>query len=243
MVGQGSTLHTDAHRSAVGFGNTGQGCNSVMGAGSIHVVLADDHAVVRAGIRRLLDDAGDIKVVAEAGSGEHFVEAYFEYKPDVAITDLSMPGIGGVEAIRRILAKESSARILVLSVHEDVLFPVRVIKTGALGYLSKRTAPEALLRAVRTVAAGETFLEREIAQKIAMDGIYGANDPLRELTDREFEVFRMLADGSTVNEVAEKLFLSPKTVGTYQTRILQKTGADSSAALTRLAIRKGLIDP
>lgn len=214
-----------------------------MGAGSIQVVLADDHAVVRAGIRRLLEDAGDMKVVAEAGSGEQFVEAYFEHKPDVAITDLSMPGIGGVEAIRRILAKESSARILVLSVHEDVLFPVRVIKTGALGYLSKRTAPEALLRAVRTVAAGETFLEREIAQKIAIDGIYGANDPLSELTDREFEVFRMLADGSSVNEVAEKLFLSPKTVGTYQTRILQKTGADSSAALTRLAIRKGLIEP
>lgn len=214
-----------------------------MRAGSIHVILADDHAVVRAGIRRLLEDAPDIEVVAEAESGEQFLDAYFKHKPDVAITDLSMSGIGGMEAIRRILVKDESAKILVLSVHEDVLFPMRVIKVGALGYLSKRTAPDALLRAVRTIARGETFLEREIAQKIALDSIGGADDPLKELTDREFGVFRMLAEGCSVSEIAEKLFLSPKTVGTYQTRILQKTGAENIATLARLAIRKGIIEP
>lgn len=214
-----------------------------MSAGSIRIILADDHAVVRAGIRRLLEDADDIEVVAEAASGEEFQNAYFEHKPDVAVTDLSMPGIGGIEAIRRIRVKDEYAKILVLSVHEDVMFPVRVIKAGALGYLSKRTAPEALLRAVHTVARGETFLERELAQKIALDGIAGADDALKELTDREFEVFRMLAEGRSVSEVAERLFLSPKTVGTYQTRVLQKTGVDNTAALTRLAIRKGLIEP
>ena len=214
-----------------------------MGTESIRVILADDHAVVRAGIRRLLEDAGDIQVLAEVESGEEFVEAYFKLHPDVGITDLSMPGIGGIEAIRRIRVKAESARLLVLSVHEDVLFPVRVIKAGALGYLSKRIAPEALLRAVRTVARGETFLERDLAQKIALDGIAGADNPLKELTDREFEVFRMLAEGRTVNDIAEKLFLSPKTVGTYQTRILQKTGTENTAALARLAIRKGLIEP
>lgn len=214
-----------------------------MNAGAICAILADDHAVVRAGIRRLLEDAADIRVVAEAENGEGFLDAYFCHKPDVAITDLSMPGIGGIEAIRRLRLKDENARILVLSVHEDVMFPVRVIKAGALGYLSKRTAPEALLRAVRAVARGETFLERELAQKIALDGIAGTDDILKGLTDREFEVFRMLAEGRSVNEVAEKLFLSPKTVGTYQTRVLQKTGLDSTAALARLAIRKGLIDP
>ena len=214
-----------------------------METNSFRVILADDHAVVRAGVRRLLEDASDISVVAEAESGEQFVDTYFKHNPDVAITDLSMPGIGGIEAIRRILAKDRAARILVLSVHEDVLFPVRVIKMGALGYLSKRTAPEALLRAVRTVAKGETFLEREIAQKIAIDNIGGTHDPLKDLTVREFEVFRMLAEGCSVNEVAEKLFLSPKTAGTYQTRILSKTGTDNIAALARLAIRKGLIEP
>lgn len=214
-----------------------------MSAGSIRVILADDHAVVRAGIRRLLDDADDIEVVAEAASGEEFQDAYFQHKPDVGITDLSMPGIGGIEAIRRICLKDEYAKLLVLSVHEDVLFPVRVIKAGALGYLSKRTAPDALLRAVRTVARGETFLERELAQKIAIDGIAGAEDPIKYLTNREFEVFRMLAEGRSVTDVAERLFLSPKTVGTYQTRILQKTGVDNTAALARLAIRKGLIEP
>lgn len=211
--------------------------------GTIRIVLADDHAVVRAGIRRLLEDAGDIRVEAEAASGEEFQEAYFKYRPDVGVTDLSMPGIGGLEAIRRIRIKDETARLLVLSVHEDVVFPMRVIKIGALGYLSKRTAADALLRAVRTVARGEKFLEREIAQKIALDSLGGADDPLKGLTDREFEVFRMLAEGISVNDVARKLFLSAKTVGTYQTRIMQKTGSDNAAALVRLAIRKGLIEP
>ncbi len=214
-----------------------------MGTGTIRVVLADDHEVVRAGIRRLLEDAGDIQVEAEASSGEEFQEAYFKYRPDVGITDLSMPGVGGLEAIRRILVKDESAKLLVLSVHEDVVFPMRVIKVGALGYLSKRTAADALLRGVYTVARGETFLEREIAQKIALNSLGGVNDPLRDLTDREFEVFRMLAEGRSVNDVAKALFLSSKTVGTYQTRILQKTGADNTAALVRLAIRKGVIEP
>ncbi len=214
-----------------------------MRAGSIHVILADDHTVVRAGIRRLLEDASDVEVVAEAESGEQFLDAYFKHKPDVAITDLVMPGLGGMEAIRRIRVKDESAKILVLSVHEDILFPVRVIKAGALGYLSKRTVPDALLRAVRTVARGEAFLEREIAQKIALEGIAGLSDPLKELTDREFEVFRMLADGDPVVEIAQRLFLSPKTVGTYQTRIMHKLGVHNAVELARFALRKGLIEP
>jgi two-component system invasion response regulator UvrY len=209
----------------------------------LRVILVDDHAIVRAGLRRLIESAKNIEVIEECESGEQLVEAYFRCKPDVTVTDLSMPGIGGLEAIRRIRAKDANARILVLSAHEDVVFPVRVIKAGALGYLSKRTVPEALVRAIYTVARGKTFLERDIAQKMALDGIAGTGDPFKELTDREFEVFRMLAEGRSVNDVAEKLFLSPKTVGTYQTRILQKTGTENTAELARLAIRKGLIEP
>lgn len=214
-----------------------------MSRDKIRVILADDHAIVRAGLRQLLEAAGDMGVVAEPGNGEDLVAAYFREQPDVVVTDLSMPGIGGLEATRRILARDRQARVLVLSAHEDVLYPTRVLKAGALGYLSKRTVPESLVRAVRAVARGEKFLDNEIAKQIALQGIGGVHDPLLDLTDREFEVFRMLAEGRTVNEVAEKLFLSPKTVGTYQTRVLQKTGADSTAALARLAIRKGLIEP
>ncbi|MBE9516005.1 MAG: response regulator [Proteobacteria bacterium] len=216
-----------------------------MGSNSkkITVLLADDHAMIRAGIRRLLDDTADVEVVAEVDTGELAYREYFQHQPDVSIMDLTMPGIGGLEAIRRIRQKDGNARILVLSVHEDVIFPTRVIQAGGMGYLSKRTAPEALIRAVRSVARGEVFLERDIAQKIALHGINGEEDPIKELSEREFEVFRMLAEGKTVNEVAEALFLSPKTVGTYQTRIMQKLKVSNIAGLTRLAIRKGLIEP
>ncbi len=205
-------------------------------------MLADDHAIVRAGIRRLLDDSKDIDVVDEVDNGEEAFREYFRHKPDVAILDLSMPGIGGLEAIRRIRSKDTGARILVLSVHEDEVFPVRVIQAGALGYLTKRTAPEALIRAVRMVAKGEVFLERDIAQKIALKGIAGVNDPFKDLSEREFEVFCMLARGRSVTEVAEALFLSPKTVGTYQTRIMKKLRVENLAELTHLAIRHGCVE-
>ena len=213
-----------------------------MGSATIKVIVADDHAVVRAGVRRLLDESPDIEVVAEADTGEQAYRDYFKYQPDVLITDLNMPGIGGLEAVRRIRAKDEQARILVLSVNEDVVFPTRVVQAGAMGYVTKRSVPDALIRAVRTVAKGEVFLERELAQKIALHGINGIDDPFKDLSDREFEVFRMLAEGRSVTEVAESLFLSPKTVGTYQTRIMQKLGVPNTAALARLAIRKGVID-
>ncbi|MDH5633880.1 MAG: response regulator [Gammaproteobacteria bacterium] len=210
---------------------------------TITVLLADDHAIIRAGIRRLLDDAPDMTVVAEVDSGEMAYREHMLLHPDVTIMDLTMPGIGGLEAIRRIRSKDEKARILVLSVHQDVIFPTRVIQAGGIGYLSKRTAPEALLSAVRCVAKGEVFLERDIAQKIALHGIAGEEDPVKELSEREFEVFRMLAEGKSVNEVADALFLSSKTVGTYQTRILQKLNVNNIAGLAHLAIRKGIIEP
>lgn len=207
------------------------------------VVVADDHAMVRAGIRRLLEDAPDMEVVGEAESGEQAMQEFIKHRPDVLIMDLSMPGIGGLEGIRRILKKEPAAKILIVSMHEDAIYPTRAVQAGAKGYLSKRTAPDALLRAVREVAKGEVFLERNIAQKIALHGINGVKNPFQDLTEREFEVFRMLAEGRAVAEIAELLFLSAKTVGTYQTRIMHKLGAHNSAELARLAIRIGLVEP
>jgi len=197
--------------------------------------------MVRAGIKRLLADAPEIKVIGEAENGEQAVEQFAKYKPDILILDLSMPGIGGLEGMHRILARAPLAKILVLSMHEDVVYPTRVIQAGAKGYISKRTAPDALLRAVREIAKGEMFLERDIAQKVALHGIGGSKDRFAELSEREFEVFVMLAEGRSVAEIAESLHLSPKTVGSHQTRIMQKLGAQNAAALARLAIRYGLI--
>lgn len=210
--------------------------------GKINVVLVDDHAVVRAGFRRLLEEAPDINIVAEADNGESGCQAYFKHKPTVLVMDISMPGIGGLEAVRRIVAKDPQARILMLSMHEDAVFPTRVLQAGAKGYVTKRCVPDVLLDAVRVVAQGGTFIEQKVAQQVALDGLNGGDDAVKKLTEREFEVFRMLAEGGSVNEISKALFLSPKTVATYQTRILRKLGVGNIASLARLAIRKGFIN-
>jgi len=206
------------------------------------VLLTDDHSIVRAGLRRLLSESTMIEVVAEAVSGEQAYSDYALIAPDVVLMDLTMPGIGGIEATRRILAKDPQARVLILSIHEEAIFAVRALQAGAAGYITKRCAPEMLLTAVSAVACGETFLEPRLAKEIAIAGVAGNNDPMMGLTDREFEVFRMLAEGKTVIQVAKTLFLSDKTVSTYQTRIMRKLGAQNSAELARLAIRRGLIE-
>lgn len=208
----------------------------------ITLLLVDDHSIVRAGFRRLLEDSSDMEVVEEAASGEQAVTEYARLLPDVVIMDLTMPGIGGLEAIRRIRSKHPDARILVLSVHEDVVYSSRVLQAGALGFVSKRCVPQIMLEAVRSVARGDIFLEQSVAQQLALDGIGGENNPVKRLTDREFEVFRLLAEGKAINDVAKTLFLSPKTVSTYQTHIFNKLGVSNVAALTRLAIRQGFID-
>lgn len=208
-------------------------------AARIRVLLADDHAVVRAGFRRLLESNPDIEVVAEAGSGEQAYLAYTRERPDVLVLDLAMPGIGGLAALRRIRAQDASARILVLSVHEDALFTTRALEAGALGYVSKRAVPEVLVEAVRAVAAGRQFLEREIAQGLALARTRA--EPINTLTDREFDVFRLLAGGKTVNEIALLLHISPKTAGAHQTAIYRKLGVSNAAQLARLALSQGIV--
>jgi len=209
----------------------------------IQVLLVDDHAVVRMGFKMLLESASDIKVVAEADSGEQAVKLYQEHKPDVVVMDITMPGIGGLEATDRIMAKDSTARILVLSAHEDSVHPKRVLNAGAMGYLTKRSAAEELIKAIRTVAGRKMYLEADVAQQMAIQQLSGEKNPVDVLSDREFEVFMALAKGETTNQIAETLSLSPRTVGTHLYNIKQKLNASNSAEIALIAMRSGLIDP
>ena len=209
----------------------------------INVMLVDDHAVVRMGFKMLLELDPDIKVIAEAESGEQSIQRYMEFKPTVVVMDITMPGIGGLEAIERILAKDNSAKILVLSAHEDSVHPKRVLNAGAMGYLTKRSAAEEMIKAIRTVASGKKYLEASVAQKMAIQQLSGDQNPVDVLSPREFEVFMALAKGKTTNEIAETLFLSPRTVGTHLYNIKQKLSANNSAEIALIAMRSGLIDP
>ena len=208
----------------------------------ISVMLVDDHAVVRMGFKMLLETDADIKVVAEAESGEQAIQRYMEHKPSVVVMDITMPGIGGLEAIERILAKDSSAKILVLSAHEDSVHPKRVLNAGAMGYLTKRSAAEEMIKAIRIVANGKKYLEASVAQQMAIQQLSGDQNPVDVLSPREFEVFMALAKGKTTNEIAETLFLSPRTVGTHLYNIKQKLNANNSAEIALIAMRSGLLD-
>ncbi len=209
---------------------------------TLRIMLVDDHAVVRMGFRLLLDTTADLRVVAECGSGEEALKNFAEVNPDVVVLDLSMAGMGGLETLSRLLAKWPGVRVLVLSAHEDTAHPRRALAAGALGYLTKRSAAEALIEAIRQVAAGKLFLEPALAQEIVVEQVGSTGNPLETLSAREFEVFVMLARGKSVTEIAEVLFLSPRTVGTHLYNIKQKLGAGNSAELTLIAIRNGLID-
>jgi two-component system, NarL family, invasion response regulator UvrY len=206
-------------------------------------MLVDDHAVVRMGFRMLLEGSTDIRVVAEAESGEEACRKFPELKPNVVVMDISMPGIGGLEAIDRILAHEPSARILVLSAHEDAMHARRVLKAGAAGYLTKRSAAEALMQAIRQVNQGKTFLEPEIAQQLALQQLNREENPLDLLTEKEFKVFLALAKGQSVADIADVMSLSPRTIGTHLYNIKQKLGASNSAELAIIAMRAGLLSP
>jgi len=208
----------------------------------ITILLVDDHELVRAGFRRLLEDGDKFEVIAEAGSGEQAVQDYTKHKPNAVVMDISMPGIGGIGAIERIIARDPEARVLVLSVHEDSVFTTRALQAGAKGFIPKRSAPEEMIKAVEQVSQGRMCIDPAIAQQIAMQKLSGSDSVFDVLSQREFEVFRLLAEGKTVNDIADILSLSPKTVGTHHTNIRQKLDVSNSAELARLAIRNGLIE-
>lgn len=206
----------------------------------IRVLLVDDHALVRVGFRMLLANA-QIEVVGEVDNGEQACQDYARLKPDVVVMDLSMPGIGGLEAVRRLLAQDPKARVLALSAHEDTAHPRRVLRAGALGYLRKRSAPDALIAAVGAVASGQRYVDAETAQALALAQLEGNASPADALSDREFSVFIQLARGQNVAQIAETLNLSPSTVGTHLYHVKQKLGASNQSELTLVALRWGLI--
>ena len=214
-----------------------------MTSSNISVLLTDDHEVVRAGYRRLLEATPGISVIAEATDGESACISYFEHHPDVLVMDLSMPGMGGLDASRRILAKDSSAKILVFSVYENEVFLTRALDLGVLGYISKRSASQVMIEAVRQVAQGTVFVGQELMPYLVKSRASTDDDPLSELSPREFEVFLLLADSKTVNDIAELLNLSPKTVGHHTTSIKNKLNVADITGLTRLAIRHNLMTP
>ena len=205
------------------------------------IVLVDDHAVVRAGVRRLLEQEPLFEVIGEAESGEKAYQIIGELKPDVMVMDLSMPGMGGLEAIRRILMRYEKAKILVLSMHEDLSFANQALKLGAKGYLIKNALADDLVKSIETVSDGEVFLSAEIAKKMAMQSISGDKDPIHELSAREFEIFRLLAEGLDIDGIASTLNISSKTVSNYQTMIKQKLDISSPVELIRYAIKTGVI--
>ena len=205
------------------------------------IVLVDDHAVVRAGVRRLLEQELLFEVIGEAESGEKAYQIFGELKPDVVVMDLSMPGMGGLESIRRILMRHEKAKILVLSMHEDLSFANQALKLGAKGYLTKNTLADDLVKSIQTVSKGDVFLSDEIAQKMAMQSISGNQDPIHELSAREFEIFRLLAEGLDIDAIANTLNISSKTVSNYQTMIKQKLNINSPVELIRYAIKAGVI--
>lgn len=209
---------------------------------SVSVLLADDHAMVRAGFRRLLEASGEIAVAAEASNGEECLRAYADRRPEVVVMDIAMPGMDGLETLRRLLAREPQARVLFLSFHEEPVFAERALEEGAFGYVCKSAAPEQLLRAILRVAAGHKYLDPEIAQDLAVRRTTGQGDPAATLSPREFNVFLQLAEGRSVAEIADTLHISHNTVATYHNRIKRKLGTASRAELTRLAIRQGLIE-
>lgn len=201
----------------------------------------DDHQIVREGIRRLLSEAKDIEIVAEAASGEDALKAVKTMEVDVVLMDVQMPGIGGIEATRKILHYHPKIKILVLTVCDDDIFPTRLMRTGASGYLTKGSPAGEVVTAIRQVYKGERYLSSVVAQQLALKRFDDRDSPFDQLSERELQVLLMITQGQKVQVIAEKLHLSPKTVNTYRYRIFAKLGIKSDVELTHMALRHGII--
>lgn len=209
----------------------------------ITVLLVDDHELVRTGIKRLLADVIDIEVVGEADNGETALAMAKETMPDVVLMDVTMPGIGGLEATRKLLRIHPDIRVIGVSVHADGPLPARMLEVGAAGYLTKGCALEEMVRAIRRVAAGQRYVGADIAQQMVLHNLGGGHPPIEKLSPRELEVLMLVSQGHKLQQISDKLCLSPKTISTYRTRLLRKLDATGDVELTHMALRLGLIEP
>jgi DNA-binding NarL/FixJ family response regulator len=207
----------------------------------IRIMLVDDHAVVRAGYRFLLESIDDIRVVAEATSGEEAIARIVEAAPDIVVMDLAMPGIGGLEAIRRIREQRHDIRILVFTMHENAAFVEHVLQAGVDGYISKNSPPDTLVEALRRIAAGDVYIDAQIAQTLVVRKTRNVGSQFASLSSREFQILCMFAEACSVDRIAEELSLTPKTVSNYLTQIKDKLQVSNTQELMRLAISEGLV--
>jgi len=209
----------------------------------IRVVIADDHTIVRDGLKHLLRAAGDIDVAGEARNGNEALERVRALTFDVLLMDMSMPGKSGIELIRQVHAEKPKLRILVLSMHEEHQYAVRAIRAGAAGYVTKESATLQLVEAIRKVAGGGAFISAEVAQQLALGAMPGGDGPLHgKLSDREYQILLLIAEGKSISEIAEQLFLSVKTVSTHKSNILQKMSLSTQGDLIRYAITNNLVE-
>ncbi|HHP7233501.1 MAG TPA: response regulator [Desulfobacterales bacterium] len=210
----------------------------------IKVFLADDHSIVRAGLRRLIEESGDMQVVAEADDGRSALREIEKTRPDVAVIDISMPGLDGLEVISRLRDRFPELPVLVLTMHEEGQYVVRAFEAGARGYITKQSAPEQLVNAIRKVIGGSRYLTDEAAEALAIRVARGKREqsPLDSLSMRELQVLRRLAMGSTNREIARMYGISIKTVDTYRLRILKKLNLRNNAELSRFAIQNRLVE-
>ena len=206
----------------------------------ISVFLVDDHSVVREGYRRLLERSAGIHVIGEAANATDAYSEFQRLNPHVVVMDISLPGASGIEAMRRMIAREPGAKVLMFSMHEEPIFATRAFQAGALGYVTKASAPEVLVEAVRSVALGKRYLSPDMAQTLALQSVGAGEASLNVLSNREFEVMRLLVAGDTITAIAEKLQLSTKTVANHQSAIRQKLGVETSAQLVQVAQRSGV---
>jgi two-component system invasion response regulator UvrY len=209
----------------------------------IKVLLTDDHELVRTGIRRLLEDTGQVQIVGEADCGEDSLKLAQSVKPDVILMDVNMPGIGGVETCRRILQRNPKQKIIVLTVHNERTFPKRLLEIGAKGYLTKECGIDEMVKAIKQVNSGGSYIASSIAQQLALSLLPGNDpNPIDKLSRREFQVMLMISQGLSNVEISDQLCLSPKTISTYRLRLLEKLGAHNEVDLIKIAVEQGMVE-
>ena len=209
----------------------------------INILLVDDHELVRTGICRIIDDVRGMKVIGEAESGEEAVKWCRKHQPDVILMDINMPGIGGLDAMHKILRINEDIKIIMLTMHTENPFPSKVMQAGASGYISKCAGPNEVLSAIRSVHAGQRYLAPEIAQQMALSQISPtSDDPFGMLSERELQIMMMITKGQRVVDISGQLGLSPKTINSYRYRLFEKLGVKGDVGLTHLAIRYGVLD-